>query len=198
MTEQVLYTKEKHFIVPTEPPVEHCNVPDRRQLFEELYEQTFPHVAGFVSRMGGTFEEARDIFQDALIIFYEKTMEGTLDVYTSSEAYIMGIAKHLWVRKYKKDRDKVALEDLERHIGLPEEDPRPLATGRLLRLVELAGSKCLEMLQAFYYAKRSMSEITGAFGYRSVRSATVQKYKCLEKIRNKIKAKSMTYEDFTE
>ena len=32
-----------------------------------------------------------------------------------------------------------------------------------------------------------MNEIAGHFGYRSIRSATVQKYKCLEKVRDHVK-----------
>ena len=43
------------------------------------------------------------------------------------------------------------------------------------------------MLQAVYYFKYSMQELAEEFGFRSVRSATVQKYKCLEKVRNEVK-----------
>lgn len=44
----------------------------------------------------------------------------------------------------------------------------------------------------------SMEDLAGRFGYSIVRSATVQKYKCLKKVRDSIKEKSMSYEDFFE
>ncbi|WP_246230140.1 RNA polymerase sigma factor [Mucilaginibacter humi] len=37
----------------------------RQQLFINLYKKAFPIVAKYVSRMGGSFDEAKDVFQDA-------------------------------------------------------------------------------------------------------------------------------------
>jgi len=54
------------------------------------------------------------------------------------------------------------------------------------------------LLRAFYYDKLSMSKIANRFGFSSERSATVQKYKCLEKVRDLVKEKSLSYEDFLE
>ncbi len=54
----------------------------------------------------------------------------------------------------------------------------------------------MDMLQAFYYDKLNMREIAERFNLSGERSATVQKHKCLEKVREKVKEKSMTYEDF--
>jgi hypothetical protein len=56
----------------------------------------------------------------------------------------------------------------------------------------------MELLHAFYYNRQSMDEITDRFGYSSAHSATVQKFKCLEKMRDTVKEKSLRYEDFTE
>ncbi|HBW79380.1 MAG TPA: hypothetical protein DEF78_02660, partial [Sphingobacterium sp.] len=45
---------------------------DRQLLFMNLYKSTFPIVAKYVSRMGGNLDEAKDVFQDALLVYYEK------------------------------------------------------------------------------------------------------------------------------
>ena len=47
---------------------------ERALLFAQLYEETFPNVAKFVANRGGTFDDAKDIFQDALVILYEKSI----------------------------------------------------------------------------------------------------------------------------
>ncbi|MEJ0031475.1 MAG: sigma-70 family RNA polymerase sigma factor [Bacteroidota bacterium] len=145
-----------------------------------LYEETFPAVASFVSKMGGSPEDAKDIFHDALIILFEK--EGGLE---NPAAYIVGIAKHLWVRKFKHDKNRV---DLDETIQIPEEENFPIIA-RLVRLVELAGKSCLDLLQAFYYEKRSAESIADEFNYSNAHSATVQKHKCLQKIRSFCKNK---------
>ncbi len=179
-----------------ETPILNSN--GREGLFEELYERVFPLVAKFVSHRRGTFQDAKDIFQDALVILYEKIAGQALEVRSSEERYILGIAKHLWIRTYHHDRVHVSLDDFESALLLPDLSTPSLAAGRLIEFLERTGKRCLEMLRAFYYDKLPMNQIASEFGYGNVHSATVQKYKCLEKVRDEIKKRSIAYEDFVE
>jgi hypothetical protein len=43
-----------------------------------------------------------------------------------------------------------------------------------------------------------MVKVAQLFGFSGERSATVQKYKCIEKVRETVKQKALTYEDFLE
>jgi DNA-directed RNA polymerase specialized sigma24 family protein len=170
---------------------------DRAKIFEELYKQAFRSTAAFVHKMGGSLADAQDIFQDALVIFYEKNSREHFMIHTTPEAYILGISKHLWIRKFHQDRKKVTLLDWEQEILIPGQDASCNST-LLLNFLEQAGKKCLDLLRAFYYEKLPMNEIAQMTGYKNERSATVQKYKCLEKVRDTIKKKSIAYEDFIE
>ena len=165
---------------------------------EELYELAFPYVAAFVRKMGGTLEDARDIFHDALVIYYEQTRESGYAINTTAEAYLLGISKHLWIRKFSYDRKRVALNGSEAEITLPGDYFPDVNSKRLLAFLETAGKKCMDLLRAFYFEKLSVGRIAGLFGYTSEHSASVQKYKCLEKVRDTIKEKSLHYEDFAE
>jgi hypothetical protein len=53
--------------------------------------------------------------------------------------------------------------------------------------VERLGAKCKSMLLAFYYFQQPLTQIALDHNYRSVRSATVQKFKCLERLRNSVR-----------
>jgi RNA polymerase sigma factor (sigma-70 family) len=162
---------------------------DREKAFEHLYEQAFPPVARFISRMGGDFDDAKDIFQDALIVFYEKVAGENITIQVTASAYVLGIAKHLWNRKFRGQQNSISLDEMEKDIAVPEDFYAGADWGtRLIRYLEVAGKKCMDMLQGFYYRSMSMQEIADTFGYGSVRSATVQKYKCLEKVRQQVKA----------
>jgi DNA-directed RNA polymerase specialized sigma24 family protein len=170
----------------------------REKLFMELYENAFPMVAKFVSQRQGTLQDAKDIFQDSLVIFYEKLAAGNVLVNVSDEAYVLGIAKHLWIRKFSRERPMVSLSEFESEITIPNDYFPAVETNKLIHFLEVTGKKCMAMLRAFYYDKHSMNEIARDFGYRTLHSATVQKFKCLEKIRDKVKEKSILYEDFIE
>jgi len=171
---------------------------ERDQLFEELYITAFPVVARFVRKMNGSLDDASDLFQDALVIYCEKIADPNFTTYISAEAYILGISKHLWIRKYTHDRRRVSLDAMESSITIPNDYDPEVDSLQLLKLLATTGKKCMELLQAFYYEKISMKTLAGKFGFGTERSATVQKYKCIEKIRETIQQQSASYEDFID
>lgn len=172
----------------------------REQLFVDLYQRAFPAVARLVSRQGGTLTEAQDIFQDSLVVYYEKAVAdaaaGT-PAFRHDAAYLVGIARHLWIRKYHHHASEVPLEESAAFSWVDEPTTAP-SSPKLLRFLAVAGKKCLDLLRAFYYDQLPLPEVADAFGYAGVRSATVQKYKCLEKVRHTVREKSLSYEDFLE
>ncbi len=167
-------------------------------VFEQLYETAFPVVAKFISKMNGSFQDARDIFQDALVIYYERSNNPGTHIRTTPEAYILGIAKNLWIRKFNRNRKHISLDSFEASITIPEDFFPSLKSKLILQFLETTGKKCMDLLHGFYYDNLTIREIREVFGYRNEHSATVQKYKCLEKVRDTIKEKSRIYEDFID
>jgi len=164
---------------------------------EELYESSFTGVARFVSKMGGTLEDAKDVFHDALVVYFEKQEQDTLEINISAEAYVLGIARHLWTRKFNRQKRNVRLDEQEQRIQI-HEDHDHVSTLRLLRLLETAGKKCLDLLHAFYFEQSSLLQIRKMFGFTSEHSASVQKYKCIEKLRDTLHSKHLSHESFLE
>jgi|SRR5690606_29221493 len=170
-----------------------------------IYQHVFPSVAHYVSKRSGTFEEAKDVFHDALLIYYEKMYAGQLTLRQGESAYIFGIARHVWTRRYVENQRLASLDqlmagfngdDMERDWGDDATCTETVSDKRILRLLQTAGRKCMEMLTAFYYEKLDMQELAHRFGFSGSRSATVQKFKCLEKVKQVVKEKALLYEDF--
>lgn len=171
-------------------------VPSHEALFTQLYLEAFPAAASFVRKMGGSLEDAKDVFHDALVIYYEKKMAGNFSPEQENDsAYLVGIAKHLWYRKFKQDSRNTFFNDALEAI---EEETDPSVSPSLISYLEASGKKCLELLRAFYYDKLSMKEVAGRFDFSGERSATAQKFKCLEKVRNAMRERSLTKADFYE
>jgi DNA-directed RNA polymerase specialized sigma24 family protein len=176
--------------------IENGETQTQAELFVELYEEVFPKVAAFIQKAGGDLEDTKDIFQDGLVIYYEKTTTTDFVVQVDEQAYLIGICKHLW---FKKQRLNARHQELDLTIsnGLDMQE-EPLISSTIMHFVERAGKRCLDLLQSFYFEKRNMKEIAEHFGFSTEHSATAQKYKCLEKIRTIIKNKSVRKEDFYE
>jgi DNA-directed RNA polymerase specialized sigma24 family protein len=156
------------------------------QALLKLYKSAFPIVAKYVSRKGGSFDEAKDVFQDALIIYYEKVIT-TGQLPNNEKAYLLGIAKNLWLKNFRESCRYISLEDAGNTAEIADTYEQQPLTSRLLNQLEASGQKCMDLLKSFYYDKLPMIDIAGRFGFSGERSATVQKFKCLE-----------SYEDFVE
>ncbi len=165
---------------------------DREKLFIDLYKSAFPAVAKYISKMGGSFDQARDIFQDALVIYYEKATSDALDIKSNERAYLMGIAKHLWLKQHKDNALLVPIDGFDAETDQDAE----LSDSKILVFLQSAGRRCMDLLKSFYYDKISLTQAAGLYGFSGERSAAVQKYKCLEKVRETVKEKSLRYEDF--
>lgn len=165
----------------------------RQEHIKQLYLEVFPAVARYISKTGGTFEEAKDIFQDVLLAYFEKTQNNFVPE-TSEKAYLLGMARYAWLKKTERHNKKI----VRLVPDSMDENVHEISSSRLLNFLERTGKKCMELLQAVYYEKMPMQHIARQFGFSGERSATVQKHKCLEKVRDTVKEKSLVYEDFCE
>lgn len=166
----------------------------RTELLEALYIKAFPAVARYVAKRGATPSEAKDVFHDALVIYMEQIQSGR-EVPGNEQAYIMGISKHLWSKRFD-EVTKIYNGDIQ--FTDIDDDYTEAATPKLMHLLSTTGKKCMDLLSAFYYEKLDAEKLAQRFGFSGSRSATVQKHKCLEKVKETVKQKSLQYEDFME
>lgn len=160
---------------------------DRERTLEHIYANTYPMVRHYVREHGGTDEDAKDIFQEALIIYYEKTVNGQLTLTASVSTYLMGICKNRWRQQLEKQARNVSPTETRSDTVWEEPgseaEPPPVA---LMTFVEQLGETCKSILISFYYLGQRLEQIAEQHGYQTVRSATVQKYKCLERLRKAV------------
>lgn len=162
---------------------------NRDQALTQLYRQAFPLVRYYVQQHGGTDQEAKDVFQDALVIFYEKAIGGTLHLTAAPGTYLAGVARNLWRQEQDRRQRRPQTRLDEAHLQLAAEEPEPEAADvPVLEYVERLGGKCKSILLSFYYFQQPLEQIAATHAYRSVRSATVQKFKCLERLRNAVRS----------
>lgn len=166
---------------------------NRKEALTRLYKKAFPKVATFVSRHGGSLADAREVFHDAIILSCERQGQEAI---REPEAYLYGMVRNLWYRRFRNQAGYVRLED-DDALPFAGPDPQP-SRDRLLQFLEKAGRKCMDLLKAVYYDGLKMQSVSERFGFSGPRSATVQKHKCMEKVREHVKRKQMAYEDFLD
>lgn len=157
-----------------------------------LYKSFFPMVLHMVVNNHGTEDDAKDLFQEAMIILYDKSKEPGFALEAKLKTYLYAVAKRLWLKQLNRqnkvplkssDFDREELED-----SLPDEDLQDhnekeerfkVLSEALLKL----GEPCKSLLEDFYMRQMSMQEIADKFGYTNPDNAKTQKYKCLNRLK---------------
>lgn len=162
---------------------------DRAGTLTRLYRRTFPLVERLVRRQGGSAQDAQDVFQDALIVLYEKAVADTLTLTAAPSTYLVAVSRNLWRRELQRRGQHPTDALTEAHLdALPEdESPTPETTASVLDFVARLGERCRSILIGFYYHRQPLEQIAAEHQYGSVRSATVQKFKCLERLRTAVR-----------
>lgn len=155
-----------------------------------LYKAHFPMVLNFILINKGTEQEAKDIYQECIIIFYEKLKSEGFKLRCQIKTYIYSICRRLWLKKLNQKSKYINnLKDHENYIVVEEEktiaednEKRMMAMHKALHHL---GEPCRTILKDYYMHELTMEEISEKFGYTNADNAKNQKYKCLQRLKKK-------------
>lgn len=152
--------------------------------FTKLY-GLFPKAEKYILQNSGSKAEALDIFQEALIILHQKHLT---DQSVKIEGFVLNTCRFLWQNELRKKKvrygDAEPLNNLVQVDGLEEILEQEQAFKSMEKVLIQISVKCREIFKLFYYQSLSMTEVAKKIGFKSVESAKVQKYKCMEHARN--------------
>ena len=165
---------------------------DERAL-AHLYRLHWPMVSHFVLQNSGSEDDAQDVYQEGVMVFYDKVRAGSLELSCQIKTYLYAVCRRLWLKRLtSKSRFGVRLLDDEEHgpylntgaeedvLAAEEQDRRFATMGEALNSL---GEPCKSLLEGFYLLDKSMQDLTAEFGYTNADNAKNQKYKCLVRLK---------------
>ncbi|HQW92087.1 MAG TPA: sigma-70 family RNA polymerase sigma factor [Ferruginibacter sp.] len=157
-------------------------------VIEAIYRDNYPMIQSFILNNNGNSDEARDIFQEAMIVIYEKAVSGTFELNCLLKTYLYSVCRRLWLKR---------LQQLQRYVNLVENVEETVVVDEDLEIhdkhnanfiimenaMNKIGEPCKSLLDAYYIQKKNMQEIAADFGYTNADNAKTQKYKCLVRLK---------------
>lgn len=155
---------------------------------EKIYLEHFSMVKSLVINNNGTADDAADIFQESMIVLFEKARSGSFELHCQLKTYIYSVCRRLWLKKLQQQSRFIAQNDsIEETIPVEEEVESHEKKQYDFNLMEAAmakvGEPCKSLLEAYYIQKKHMTEIAADFGYTNADNAKTQKYKCLVRLK---------------
>ena len=146
----------------------------------------------YVMSNGGSQDDAKDVFQESIIVAFRQISNNSFKLKTGFEAYLYGVSRLVWLKMLRNrsihDRNIVKIEE-------PGVDYHPTETiieedleMRLFRKYFLKlGEECQKVLQMISEGI-SYEDIAREMGYKSEKIVRNKKYKCKEALIKMIRA----------
>ncbi len=158
---------------------------------QRIYQDFLPRISRLIRQNGGTTEDAKDIFQDALIIIFRKASEPGFRLTSGFYTLLYGVCRNLWGnRLQKKSGNEVSLPEDYKYKAEPgmgtlieEQEETKVFWDAFQRL----GEDCQRLLQLFF-AKTKMAAIAEKMGFSSVGYAKKRKFQCKEQLIKLVKS----------
>jgi RNA polymerase sigma factor (sigma-70 family) len=159
-----------------------------RKAIETIYKDNFNMIQSLIINNSGSSDDAKDIFQEAMIVLYEKVRSGSLELNCLVKTYMYSVCRRLWLKRLQQmNRYSPAMENLESTVPVEEEIEEHEKRNNEFEMMEKAinnlGEPCKGLLEAYYLQKRNMQDIAVSFGYTNADNAKNQKYKCLMRLK---------------
>lgn len=155
-----------------------------------VYQLALPSVISWVRENSGSEDDARDVFQEALMALFRKLEAGSFTLTCTLKSFLRIMCRNLWLGKLRnKHRQMKPLEGVE-EIDLDNDMLTKLEQSEKQQLFfkhfDLMGDNCKKILQWFFDKmplKKIADKLNTSEGYIKKR-----KYICKEKLIKAIKS----------
>ena len=161
---------------------------NERKAVETIYKNAYNMVQSLIINNNGSAEDAKDIFQEAMIVLYEKVRAGNFELNCQIKTYIYSVSRRLWLKRLQQlSRFTAEIHGIDTAIPVEDDIEKHEKRDAEFEIMDKAiislGEPCKSLLEAFYRKKKNMQEIATVFGYTNAENAKNQKYKCLMRLK---------------
>ena len=162
------------------------------KVLAQIYKDVFPVVRYYVQNHDGSQEDAKDVFQESIIVAFKQISADKLEIKTGFEAYLYGIARLVWLKILRNKKIHTLNLNEIKETSTPYESLEQTVEDDLeMRLFRKyfrkLGPECQKLLQMIT-DKIPYTQIALELGYKSEKIVRNKKYKCKEYLMKMIKS----------
>lgn len=161
-------------------------------IIEELYKlYREPFVKWMVGKYAVSEADAVEIFQEAVIRFYENALADKIKEGASIKTYLFAIGRNVWRYQHRQQKKIADVDILNTELSeytaedfLPDE---PTEDQEMVRSVmQQLGEPCKTILELYYYHDWALMDIAMQMGYKHTDVVKTQKGRCVRRLKKLI------------
>jgi RNA polymerase sigma factor (sigma-70 family) len=161
---------------------------ENEMVLRELYKTHYPMIVHLVCSNSGSEQEAKDVYQESVIAFYEKIRQPDFVLTCKIKTYLYAVCRRLWLKRLTEKKkfnanisEGESLPEIEQEMTEIEDSEKKFQF--IGKSLEGLGEPCRGIIEDFYTNDLSMEAIRDKYGYTSAENAKNQKYKCLQRLK---------------
>ena len=159
----------------------------------KLYRNEFIHFA--FTNYGCDADNAKDVFQEVVIAFYDNVKSGKLTVLDSSlKTYLFQIGKFKLINLSKKEARKVTFDGDSLINGqqltenkMADKEEQDFIKETITKFLNEQCEDCRKVLEMYYFEDLDMKTIAERMGYKNADVAKNKKSICFKKLAESVK-----------
>ena len=156
-----------------------------------LYKKYFSLVRSFVLNNNGTTDDAKDVFQEAVIAIFRYSQNENFELKCSFETFLYSICRTIWLNNLRNQRVHLTkINEISEFIIFSSSTNEMIEESLEYKLYQKhfqrLSEECKKLLQLFF-DKVSYAEIAKLLGYSSVGFVKKKKFNCKEFLMKSIK-----------
>lgn len=162
---------------------------ESNESLQALYNKLLPTLERYILKNSGTVQDARDVFQDAILITYRRVYESEFELTSSIETFIFSVSKKKWLYELRKRKDVLPVMDV---MDDSEGNDASLAlinhekVNLFLKYLGSLTGGCKDVMELFFEGYK-MKEIAKKLKFSSEGYARKRKHDCQGKLIKAIK-----------
>ena len=73
-----------------------------KKAVEAIYQENYNMVQSLIINNNGSSDDAKDIFQEAMIVLYEKVRSGSFELNCQIKTYVYSVCRRLWLKRLQQ------------------------------------------------------------------------------------------------
>ena len=126
---------------------------------ESIYKDNFNMVLSFIINNNGSYDEAKDIFQEAMIALYEKAKSDSFVLTCQLKTYVYSVCRRLWLKRLQQlGKTTSGIENFEETVSVEEDlelhERKNAEFSMMDQALNSLGEPCKGLLKAYYLDKK--------------------------------------------
>ena len=163
-----------------------------KQILKSIYFVYFPTIKRFVLDNRGSVQDAKDIFQEGIIIIYRKIKDDKLKLSSSFKSYLYSVCRYIWIKQLSRQKENIENQNIYiEYDNIPDitiDEYKKNEQYKLYQKHFKRLEKDCQKLLLLFLKKVPLKDIAEELGIGSQQYIKRKKYKCKEQLVRYIKS----------